>query len=357
MGSTQASAVAGSAQSPWIRSRGFDMGFLTLSAVLVFFPYLSYGLLQRLGVSLDAAALVVGLSVTVLVGGPHMYSTYLRTALEPKFRAKYGILAFIPLVLIPALVVLGSLFAFPVLLTCFFFWASLHVTHQAQYISEAYRRKYQRVSTLDRLLDGAVILGALYTMAMFKFVESRFSIGSQPLLFPDFLKVSWLPKAFALGFAALLSFYIVRTIGEIRRGVARWPRLVFMALTVAMAFIVPIFDNLDVSFQGFNTWHSLQYLALTWFILDQKAQREEIGSTFVKKLSGREKTGRYYGAMIGFTLAAGAIYLLLWKGLNFPQDQCYYVVVLSFLLIHYFYDHILFTDPLTFSEPATARAL
>jgi hypothetical protein len=27
-----------------------------------------------------------------------------------------------------------------------------------------------------------------------------------------------------------------------------------------------------------------------------------------------------------------------------PQDRAYYVVVLSFLLIHYFYDHILFRD-------------
>lgn len=331
-------------ESPWLKSRGFDLGFLTLSAVLVFFPYAGYGLLQRAGISVATASLVVGLSVTVLVGGPHMYSTYLRTALEPRFRARYGWLAYLPLVLIPALVVLGSVYAFPVLLTAFFFWASVHVTHQAQYISEAYRRKTQPVSKLDRLLDGAVILGSLYTMAMFKFVRGEFVIGSQPLLFPRFLRHEWVPYAFAAGFAALLTLYVGRTVAEIRAGVARWPRVLFMALTIAMAFIVPLFKNLDVSFQGFNTWHSLQYLALTWFILDQRASREEIGSGFVRKLSGKEKTARYYAAMIGFTLASGVIYLFLWKGLGFPQDQCYYVVVLSFLLIHYFYDHILFGD-------------
>ena len=48
--------------------------------------------------------------------------------------------------------------------------------------------------------------------------------------------------------------------------------------------------------------------------------------------------------MVGATLSAGVIYLILWKGLNFPQDKSYYVVVLSFLLVHYFYDHILFRD-------------
>ncbi len=331
-------------ESPWLRSRGFDLGFLTLSAALVFFPYAGYGLLQRAGISVATASLVVGLSVTVLVGGPHMYSTYLRTALEPTFRHRFGWLAYLPLVLIPTLVILGSVYAFPVLLTAFFFWASIHVTHQAQFISEAYRRKTQPVSRMDRLLDGAVILGSLYTMAMFKFVRGEFVIGSQPLLFPRFLRHDWVSYAFAAGFAALLTFYAGRTIAEIRSGVARWPRVLFMALTIGMAFIVPLFDNLDVSFQGFNTWHSLQYLALTWFILDQRASREQIGSDFVKKISGKAKTARYYLAMIGFTLSAGVIYLFLWKGLGFPQDQCYYVVVLSFLLIHYFYDHILFGD-------------
>ena len=72
--------------SLWIANRRFDLVFLTLSGVLVFFPYLSYGLLQRIGASEGTAGLVVGLSVTLLVGGPHMYSTYLRTALEPRFR-------------------------------------------------------------------------------------------------------------------------------------------------------------------------------------------------------------------------------------------------------------------------------
>src|SRR5438445_13109198 len=93
---------------PWIYSRRFDLVFRTLSGVLVFLAYLSYGLLKRLGASEETASLVVGLAVTLLVGGPHMYSTYLRTALEPRFRERWGLLSYAPLVLIPALVILGS---------------------------------------------------------------------------------------------------------------------------------------------------------------------------------------------------------------------------------------------------------
>ena len=53
-------------------------------------------------------------------------------------------LAYLPLVVIPTLVILGSVYAFILLLTGFFLWASLHVTHQAQYISETYRMRGRR---------------------------------------------------------------------------------------------------------------------------------------------------------------------------------------------------------------------
>ena len=353
--SERPTAARPGASGPWIRSARFDLLFLTLSGVLVFLPYLSYGLLARLGATEETASLIVGLSVTLLVGGPHMYSTYLRTALEPRFRRRYGWLAYLPLVLIPALVVVGSMYAFLLLLTLFFFWASIHVTHQAQYISETYRRKAGRpISALDRLLDAAVILGALYTVAMYKFVGGRFALGSSTLLFPDFLKHAWVARTFTVGFAALFLFYVVRTLSEIRRGETSWPRLLFMAATVALAFIVPIFDNLDVAFQGFNTWHSLQYLALTWYILGRQADRGEIGSDFVRRFAGVSKTRSFYVAMVGATVLAGAVYLALWKGLGFSQDRSYYVVVLSFLLIHYFYDHLLFREFGTLAPERTA---
>src|SRR6266545_3540035 len=265
------------ADGPWIRSRKFDLLFLTASGILVFLPYLSYGLLQRLGASTATASLIVGLAVTLLVGGPHIYSTYLRTALEPRFRERFGWLAYAPLVVIPALVVIGSFYAFLLLLTAFFFWASVHVTHQAQFISETYRRKVgSRITTLDRLLDGAVILGALYTVAMYKFVTGRFTMGSSALLFPEFLKHIWIAQAFTAGFAALFLYYVIRTMGEIRRGEASWPRLLFR--------------------HGGRDGHLRRCVPPSL----ERARH--------------------------------------------AQDRAYYVVVLSFLLVHYFYDHFLFRD-------------
>ena len=66
-------AVPAGDSALWIHNRKFDLLFLSLSGVLVFFPYLSYGLLQKVGLSEATSSLIVGLSVTLLVGGPHMY--------------------------------------------------------------------------------------------------------------------------------------------------------------------------------------------------------------------------------------------------------------------------------------------
>lgn len=342
---------------PWIYSRNFDLILLTFSGVIVFLPYLSFAGMRRLGVTAGTASLLVGLGVTLLIGGPHMYSTYLRTALDPRFRTGRRWIVYLPLVVIPALVVLGSLYAFVLLLTFFFLWASIHVTHQAQYISETYRRRAgQQVTPVDRWLDGAVILAALYTVAMYKFVDGRFILASSQLLFPPFLKHRAVAVAFTVGFAALLALYVAKTIREYRRRQVSVPWLLFVGSTVLLAFVVPIFRNLDVAFQGFNTWHSLQYLALTWLILGRQAQRGEIGNGFVRHLAGKQRTARFYGAMVGTTLLSGGLYLVLWKVAGFPQERSYFLVVLTFLLIHYFYDHFLFREFSPFEEQATAQA-
>ena len=168
----------------------------------------------------------------------------------------------------------------------------MHVTHQAQWISETYRRRAGlRVSTLDRVLDGAVILGSLYTVAMYKFVAGQVHARNLGAPLPE------LPQA-AVGRAGLHGrvrdpVSLLRRADARRdparrrragRGSSSWRR------RSALAFIIPLFDNLDVAFQGFNTWHSLQYLALTWFILSRKADTGDIGSSFVRKISGTSHT-------------------------------------------------------------------
>ena len=73
----------------WLRSRNWDTIFMTLSVLFVPLPYAFYLLGMRLGIAENTARNGVNLIVAFLVGGPHMYATFLRTALDEQFVKRY----------------------------------------------------------------------------------------------------------------------------------------------------------------------------------------------------------------------------------------------------------------------------
>lgn len=105
-----------------------------------------------------------------------------------------------------------------------------------------------------------------------------------------------------------------------------------------------------MAFQGLNVWHSFQYLAVVLYLNRVRAEKGLIGSEYVAKVS---KSGRsLYLLCLMFTLGAGLAYVLVrlilhftgaWGGdLTQHHYFAFYSVVLSCLLIHYYFDHFLF---------------
>ena len=103
-----------------------------------------------------------------------------------------------------------------------------------------------------------------------------------------------------------------------------------------------------MAFQGLNTWHSFQYLAVVIFLNRYRQTRSMIGSARVARFASRG--WGMYAVGIGMTAACGVIYLALrglvllidaWPG-DPMQQHYFYVSVLSALLIHYYFDHFLF---------------
>jgi len=347
----------------WLRSRSWDLTFISLSAVLVAFPIATYlfanqatasinVVLQTVGIDFvwddDASRNLVNALIALFIGGPHMYATYTRTALDKEFSRKHkGLLA--ASLFIPVGVIYFGVTNFPLLITFFFFWASIHVLHQIAFIMECYNKKQGRTHTLlSRAIDYAVVFSSLYPIATYKFVHSQFTIGQNVIWFPEFLKSDYTFYFVTSFFVSSLLLFIWKTIREIRGGYANYPKLLLMSLTIVIAFFIPAFPNLDVAFQGFNTWHSFQYLGLTYYINRLRHERGEISTKFIDKMSRDGKTWHYYFFNVGLTvIAVGIIALLIYfspeLGLTF--DQCYYIVVLSFLLMHYLHDHLLFTKP------------
>ena len=347
----------------WLRSKSWDLTFISLSAALGAIPFLTYyfangatpyinKMFEALGISFtwndDASRNLVNGMIALFIGGPHMYATYTRTALDRNFSRKHKLLLGSSL-LIPVGVIYLGVNYFTFLITVFFFWASIHILHQAAFIVECYNRRASRALSLpSRLIDYAVLFSALYPIATYRFVHDDFYIGSNKLFFPEFLKTDYVFYLATAVFVASAILFIWKTINEIRSGTANYPKIILISLTSTVALLIPAFHNLDVAFQGFNTWHSFQYLGLTYYINRLRHERGEIGTKFIDRMSEDGKTWQYYFFNVGLTVCAvGVIALLIYfsPALGLTFDQCYYIVVLSFLLTHYLHDHLLFTKP------------
>ncbi len=336
--------------SLWIRSKAWDLTWISGSALLMVIPYASYYLGQAMGFAPNDARNAVNMLVAFAIGGPHMYATHLRTTFDPEFRSRHPSIL-LAAFLIPAAVIYFGYYHFLLLLTFFFFWASVHVLHQIVYLVDCYHGRAPKKPTFkSKAVDYAVVLTALYPVAMYRFTHNTFTVGQNVLYFPDFLKVDavwWLTSAV---FAAALALYISKTYREFRTGHGNIPKTLLISITVVATFITPFFHELDVAFQGLNSWHSFQYLGLTWYINRLRYDRGEL----TKNLSFFSKEWwRFYGFTVTMTviaigLIAGLIFTSPYTGLSF--DQCYYIIVLCFLLTHYYHDHILFTERTDFSR-------
>ncbi len=346
----------------WLRSKAWDLTFISLSAGLVAIPILTYlfanqatgainSFLQSIGLDFvwddDASRNLVNGLIALFIGGPHMYATYTRTALEKNFTAKHKWIL-VGSVFIPIFVVYFGVTNFQFLITFFFFWASIHIMHQLAYLMECYNRKAKLPpSTFSKFIDYSVVFSSLYPVATYKFVHSQFAIGANVIFFPDFLKSDFIVYAIWAYFALSVVLFIWKTSKEMQAGVAHYPKILLMSLTVLIAFFIPAFPNLDVAFQGFNAWHSFQYLGLTYYINRLRHEKGQIGTKFIDNMSQEKKGWKFYLFNVGLTgMAVLTITLLIYfkpvLGLSF--DQCYYIVVLSFLLMHYLHDHLLFTE-------------
>ena len=332
----------------WLYKPSWDLPVLIFSAaVLVPLPFLAAWLAQLSGLMTQRQAIdLINITVAALIGGPHLFSTITFTFLDGKFRARhrwYAGLAF----LLPAAVIYLGIYQYTLLVTFFFSWASLHVLHQIIYLTDCYRERSAREEQKwSRYVDYGLILTGLYPVGLYKLSMRQFAVGGVVLPYPEWLRTLPLPQAAGLLFAAFLALWVVKTAREFREGRGSLPKTLLIGVTTVVSFCLPLGSNLDVLFQGYNTWHSFQYLFLLWLINRLRDQRGEIENGFVRRLVRRGNMAAYYacflgatGVMVLITLAVRALTPLK------SADQSYFVVVLCVLLMHYYFDHFLFTHP------------
>lgn len=362
-----------SKQSLWLRNRRWDLMYITFSVIVVPLPYIVYLFGVQFGLADDVSRNLVNGFVAIAIGGPHMMSTFLRTGLDDDFKQRYPMLIRSSII-IPIVVVSMAFLNLTLLLTVFFFWASLHVLHQVTYIVELYNHKEHNfvrrstVSLQSRMIDYAVVLTCLFPMAAFKISQGSFDVGVNDLtsVIPDFFEQTWLFVTMSGVFAVALAAYVAKSYLEYRDGILNVPKTVFIAFTVIIAFTMPALPNLDTAFQGLNTWHSFQYLAITFYIIKVKQDMGALDSSapLVSRYSRATKDARGLYLLSTIMLVGSAVIFLVvfamahiitpsaalgiaddpTKLANWRFDVAYYTSILSFLWIHYYHDHFLFTD-------------
>jgi hypothetical protein len=330
----------------WIYKPSWDLPLLIFSAILVPMPFLVAWAAQVSGLMQPKQTIdLINITVAALIGGPHLFSTVTYTFLDKRFRARhpwYAKLAF----LLPIGVIYLGVTQYTLLITFFFTWASLHVLHQIIYLTDCYRARQGRTEPMwSRIIDYGLILTGLYPVGLYKLSLRQFQVGGVTLPYPDWVVPLHLPVLAGVVFAVFLLAWIGKTVLEVRQGRASVPKTLLIAITTVVSFCLPLGSNLDVLFQGYNTWHSFQYLFLLWLLNRLRDQRGEVDNPFVRNLIRRNSMVPYY---LCFLAATGVLVLLtvVVRALTpLAADQSYFVVVLSVLLMHYYFDHFLFTSP------------
>jgi hypothetical protein len=334
-------------ENRWIRSARWDLTWLILSVLVVpLSPLLHY-----LGMSPTDVALIVLLAV----GGPHVAVTFTRTNMDPRFVRNHKVytrLAF----LVPFATAAFAMTHTALFLTVFFTWASLHVLQQIAYVANCYsNRESVPPTTFERWAEYGLIFSCLYPFATVRMVDGTFTLDGTRLLVPEAILgpgLIWL--AFGV-FGAFLVAWLFVTVRRYRAGTLHYGKTALLLATVGATFFTPLFPNLDVAFQGINSWHCIQYLALVWWANRIRVDRGEAELGVVRALSRPGFGGflRYYLAAIAGTGAViGVIFGVHALVPQVSMLLLYYMIAKGLLLTHYYYDTFLFTQRDELSVPA-----
>jgi hypothetical protein len=333
-------------QQGWLYKASWDLPLLILSAILVPLPFLVAWAAQISGwMNPDKVIDLINITVAALIGGPHLFSTITYTFLDGRFRKhhpRYALLAF----LLPVVVIYLGVNYYTLLITFFFSWASLHVLHQIIYLSDCYRaRNGASDPRWSRMVDYGLILTGLYPTGLYKLSMREFRVGGVVPPYPDWLRSLHLPAVAGAVFGIFLVLWIGKTSLEFRQGRASLPKTLLIGITTVVSFCLPLGQNLDVLFQGYNTWHSFQYLFLLWLVNRLRLERGEIDNRLVRSLVRRNSMVPYYLCFLAATGVLVLLTVLVRSVTSLAADQSYFIVVLSVLLMHYYFDHFLFTQP------------
>ena len=384
----------------WIWTASWDKRWIIFTALLAPIPvcvfyFCIHVLTRHMGVSqADAKGIaedLTSLFVMALAGGPHVWVTFTRTYLNANFKARHKFWYWSGFLVLPFVATMGtySTTTRTILMTGFFFLASLHIVHQLSYVVRFYHdRDGARPSLASRLMDFGAVIFPLYPVSTFRMVmcnessmawkwavsyfgsasaaeEWKFHIGRVQPMLPDFILHDWFWMANLAGLLTFTGIWAIKSWREYGEGRLHMPKFMLICCAIGVGLFAPLWPNLDSSFQGFNLWHSIQYIALTWFITRRMTNEGDHTNNLMRWLGGEgQKGAKYYAFGLGMFVLVISIMLLIAtvlvvsQGVGYFQGvgesteahyrpgavlQSYYLLGFGLLLTHYYHDFFFFT--------------
>ena len=116
--------------------------------------------------------------------------------------------------------------------------------------------------------------------------QHPFTTGGRQLLFPG-MREEVFAWAVLLAFVLCAAAFLIKCGYEVPGRRLNVPKPLHMTLAASLFFITPALENLDVAFQGLNTWHSFQYLAVVIYLNRYRQAYGMIGSATVARFAPR----------------------------------------------------------------------
>jgi hypothetical protein len=327
MGILAAPAAPATAESCWLRGRGFD---------LVFIAGLAGGALAIGGTAVAVPALLAPIVAvnTWLLGYQHVVATYTRLCFDKaSFREHRDLVVWLPLAVFSSVVIAATTFGLWSLATIYLYWQWWHYTRQSWGISEMYRRKAGApwATTASGGFESTLNQGVVYLLPLWGILHR--SHQAPALFLGAELKVIPVPAA-AVHVAAAATVLAVVT-WAVTRSRAWWRGELPMAHTLYLLSHLVMFgtsylliDDITTGWLVVNAWHNAQYVAFVWLYNNKRFNgAADRSAPFLSAISRNGRAWLFVATCLGistalylgmrFAVTGMAVSLIVYQTLNF----------------------------------------
>ncbi len=287
-GRTMPSAASQPIATTWLRGARFDLTLIGGTAAIA--------LLSGAVVVARPDLFVIVLFLDLwLLGYQHVVATFTRIAFDAdSFRKHRFLVTGLPLIVVPAVFLIGMTAGAVVITTVYFYWQAFHYTRQSYGIARAYARKQGNASLLRPKLDLALLYGLpLWGVLHRSHQDSAKFLGLDIFFVPVPSVVSQAAGVVAIG---LIAWWLVTHVHQMRQGSFTASYSLYMASHVAI-FVsgYVLTKNVDHGWLIVNVWHNAQYLLFVWLFNNKTfGSAPEQDDRLISALSRRENAVRYF---------------------------------------------------------------